>query len=88
MKKIMSIIKPFILEQNVIVYEDGNKIDVVSCNLNELPETMLQLATQYELTNIELAGPVSYLKGIQKQIQELEMSIYSTDNIEIKLISE
>ena len=88
MKKIMSIIKPFILEQNVIVYEDGNKIDVASCNLNELPETMLQLATQYELTNIELAGPVSYLKGIQKQIQELEMSTYSTNNIEIKLISE
>lgn len=88
MKKIVSIIKPFILEQNIFVYEDGNKIDALSCNLNELPRTMLQLATQYELTNIELAGPVSYLKGIQKQIQELEMSTYETNNIEIKLISE
>ena len=88
MKKIMSVIKPFILEQNVIVYEDGNKLDVISCTINDMPEAMLQLAKQYDLNNIELAGPVSYLKGIQKQIQELEMSTYSTNNIEIKLISE
>ncbi len=88
MKKILSVIKPFILEQNIFVYEDGNKIDVVSCNINELPNNILQLANQYELNNIELAGPTSYLKGIKKQIQELELTTYETNNLEIKIISE
>ena len=88
MRKIVSVIKPFIFEQNIIVYEDGNKIDVVACNVNELPNNILQLANQYELTNIELAGPTSYLKGIKKQIQELELTAYETNNLEIKIISE
>lgn len=88
MRKIVSVIKPFIFEQNIIVYEDGNKIDIVACNVNELPNNILQLANQYELTNIELAGPASYLKGIKKQIQELELTAYETNNLEIKIISE
>lgn len=87
MKKIVSVIKPFVINQNIFVYEDGNKIDAVMSSVDNLPETILQLTKQYELNNVELAGPVSYLKGLQKQIQELEMDTYETNNIEIKIIT-
>lgn len=87
MKKIVSVIKPFVIDQNIFVYEDGNKIDAVISSVDNLPETILQLTKQYELNNVELAGPVSYLKGLQKQIQELEMDTYETNNIEIKIIT-
>ena len=87
MKKIVSVIKPFVIDQNIFVYEDGNKIDAVTSSVDNLPETILQLTKQYELNNVELAGPVSYLKGLQKQIQELEMDTYATNNIEIKIIT-
>lgn len=87
MKKIVSVIKPFVIDQNIFVYEDGNKIDAVMSSVDNLPETILQLTKQYELNNVELAGPVSYLKGLQKQIQELEMDTYETNNIEIKIIT-
>lgn len=87
MKKIVSVIKPFMLDQTILVYEDGNKIDAVTANIDDLPNIVLDLARQYTLNDIELAGPVSYLNGIKKEINELEMLTYGTNNINIKVIS-
>ena len=87
MRKIVSVIKPFIVNQNVFVYEDGNKIDVVSVPLNDIQNILVNTATQYEVTNIELIGSKKYLNGIVNKIKETEMSQYNEHKLNINIIN-
>ena len=87
MKKIVSVIKPFVVNQNVFVYEDGNKIDVSSVPLNDIQNILVNTATQYEVTDIELIGPKKYLNGIVNKIKETEMSQYNEHKLNINIIN-
>ena len=87
MKKIVSVIKPFVINQNVFVYEDGNKIDVLSVSLNDIQNILVNTATQYEVTDIELIGSKKYLNGIINKIKETEMSQYNEHKLNINIIN-
>lgn len=87
MKKIVSVIKPFVVNQNVFVYEDGNKIDVLSVSLNDIQNILVNTATQYEVTDIELIGSKKYLNGIVNKIKETEMSQYNEHKLNINIIN-
>jgi len=87
MKKIVSIIKPFVINQNIFVYEDGNKIDVLSVPLDNIQNVLVNTATQYEITEIELIGSKKYLSGIVNKIKETEMSQYNEHKINITIIN-
>ena len=87
MKKIVSVIKPFVINQNVFVYEDGNKIDVLSVPLNDIQNILVNTATQYEVTDIELIGSKKYLNGIVNKIKETEISQYNEHKLNINIIN-
>lgn len=87
MKKIVSVIKPFVINQNVFVYEDGNKIDVLSVPLNDIQNILVNTAIQYEVTDIELIGSKKYLNGIVNKIKETEMSQYNEHKLNINIIN-
>lgn len=87
MKKIVSVIKPFVINQNVFVYEDGNKIDVLSVPLNDIQNILVNTATRYEVTDIELIGSKKYLNGIVNKIKETEMSQYNEHKLNINIIN-
>ena len=87
MRKIVSVIKPFIVNQNVFVYEDGNKIDVVSVPLNNIQDILVNTAIQYEVTDIELIGSKKYLNGIVNKIKETEMSQYNEHKLNITIVN-
>ena len=87
MKKIVSVIKPFVVNQNVFVYEDGNKIDVLSVPLNDIQNILVNTATQYEVTDIELIGSKKYLNCIVNKIKETEMSQYNEHKLNINIIN-
>ena len=87
MKKIVSVIKPFVVNQNVFVYEDGNKIDVLSVPLNDIQNILVNTATQYEVTDIELIGSKKYLNGIINKIRETEINQYNENKLNIKIVN-
>ena len=87
MKKIVSVIKPFVINQNVFVYEDGNKIDVISVPLDNIQDILINTATKYEITDIELIGSKKYLNGIVNKIKETEMSQYNEHKLNINIIN-
>ena len=87
MKKIVSVIKPFVINQNVFVYEDGNKIDVLSVPLNDIQNILVNTATQYEITDIELIGSKKYLNGIVNKVRETEMSQYNEHKLNITIVN-
>lgn len=87
-KKIVSIVHPFMLKQQVYVYEDGNKIDVVEAQTSELPNIIAETANKYEIIDINLGGSKRYNKALGTKISESYLSKYSTKGkqIEIKMI--
>ncbi len=87
MKKIVSVIKPFVINQNIFVYEDGNKIDVLSAPLADIQKIIVNTAIKYELNDIELLGSKKYLAGIVNKIKEAEISQYKENKLNINIIN-
>lgn len=86
MKKIVGVLRPFVLEQNFYVYEDGNKIDTAEPTVEEINDTIFNFIDKYQVTQVDLVGPKQYSKGISKKLKEAEIKKYSRNIIEINLI--
>ena len=87
MKKIVSVIKPFTYNQNVFVYEDGNKIETTITNLDNLSNTLFELIDKYNTNEINLIGNLKFSKGKKEKIENAEMTKYNDNKINIELIS-
>ena len=87
MKKIVSIIKPFTFTQNIFVYENGNKIDVVSTNLDNLSKSLFELSEKYDTNEVDLIGNLKFSKGIKEKIETAEMTKYNENKLNINLTS-
>lgn len=85
-KKIIGLLQPFDLKQNIYVYEDGNKIEIVETKVDNFTSEMLQLINKYKIEDIELAGPKKYTKGIGTKVQEEYIKNCSNNNLNIKYI--
>ena len=86
MKKIIGIIRPFDIQNTFYVYEDGNKIDMVSYNLSDVEYSILDLCNKYDITQVDLTGPKSYIKGIETKIKEVELTKYNKSEIVVNII--
>ena len=87
MKKIVSVIRPFTLKQNIFVYEDGNKIDVVSIEMDSIEDKLIDLAKQYEVKEIQLIGSKNYCSHIKETIEEKEIAKYGKNDLIVKIIN-
>lgn len=85
-KKIIGLLQPFDLKQNIYVYEDGNKIEIIETKVDDFTTEILQLINKYKIEDIELAGPKKYTKGIGTKVQEEYIKNYSNNNLNIKYI--
>ena len=86
MKKIVAVLRPFDLQQNVYVYENGNKIDAQSIEMTKLNECIVELADKYNIKDISLLGPKAYSKGIKKQIEKEQLTKYNNKELNIEYI--
>lgn len=86
MKNIVVILRPFDMDQTLIVYEDGNKIDMAQVSVDDFNKTMFSLADQYEIDSVDLVGPKRYAEGIKNQIIAYSASQYSCRPLEIWII--
>lgn len=86
MKKIVSVLQPFALTQDLIVYEDGNKLEIVPTTIEELNATVLKLVDKYNIEEIQFAGAKKYAKGLGKKILEAELLSYGKNKLNIKYI--
>lgn len=87
MKKIISVIKPFTYTQNVFIYENGDKIDTISTNLNDLSNVLFELVEKYDTNEINLIGNLNFSKGIKEKIEKEEVIKYNKNMLNIELIS-
>lgn len=85
MKNIVCSIHPFDLEQQIIVYDNGNKIALEHCSLDDISVKIIQLSAQYNLTDITLTGSRIYGNKTKQKIEEKELSLYHKNKLNIKL---
>jgi hypothetical protein len=88
MKKVVVMIQPFTIEQNVFVYEDGNKIDAMTVeNVDAVVPQLMAYTQKYtDIEQITFIGTKHYNKIYGNKFQENEMKEYGINKIEIKYI--
>lgn len=86
MKKIVTMIRPFSMEQTLMVYEDGNKIDIAKTTLEDLYPNVFALMEKHDTYQLDLVGPKSYTKGLKNQIETAAIAKYESNKIEINII--
>ena len=86
MKKIIAMIRPFDLDQILMVYEDGNKIDIAKTTLEDLYPSVFALMEKHDTYQLDLVGPKSYTKGLKNQIEAAATAKYKSNKIEINII--
>lgn len=86
MKKILAVLRPFSMKQQILVYENGNKLDAATPTINELNETIINLAEKYELDQIDFHGSKHFAKGIIEQLERAQMAKYNEHILTCKII--
>lgn len=85
-KKIIGIIHPFVNQQTLSLYDDGEEIESVKVELSQIPETIFRLAESYGVSQIDFSGSEQFIKGIIKQIKTKEFTKYNANNLIFKCI--
>lgn len=85
MNKIVSVIRPFTIQQNVFVYNGSNTISVSVAEMDNIEKTILNLANEYDVNEVELVGAKKFTSGIKDKIVEAEMNKYNENKLNIKL---
>lgn len=69
MKKIVYITRMFQTEQTLMVYEDGNKIDMIQTTLENMYLDMFALMKKHNVWHLDLIGPKAFSTGLSKEIE-------------------
>ena len=86
MKKIITMLQPFALNQNIIVYENGNKIDMKESTIDNLVEEVSKLIEQYNIKQVDFIGAKQYAKGLRTKIKENELFQFNKDDLIINYL--
>lgn len=61
--------QPFVLEQVILVYQNGNLVDTRREQIDRIPSVLAELSSHYSLSNIQLIGNQDYLGRFQNEIR-------------------
>ena len=86
MKKIISRLKPFSMEQTLLVYENGNKIDFMNTTMQDLNKDLFLLMEKHDVNRFDIVGPKKYSKGIKNQILKHNETQFTKKELEINVI--
>ena len=86
MKKIIGMVRPFEIQQSLIVYEDGNKIDICQTTLDDLNKNLFMLMDKHNVYRLDFVGPKTFLNGLSEQIKTAAATKYTNQEIEINII--
>lgn len=80
---IIAYLQPFILEQKIEVYKDGECMNIMKCTFNEMESMILELVEKYNIKEITLAGSAQiYSYKLKSDL----ISKYSQKNININIL--
>lgn len=83
MKKIVSCIFPFSLNQNIIIYDKDLKLLSTHSTVESMPETLVRLANTFDVNEIQLRGNQDFIKNIIDKTYQKELREYGVNKLHI-----
>lgn len=83
MNSIVVAFQPFSVNQNVIVYSDGDILEEFSVEMDKIVDVISGLKKQYNSTNIDLIGSEDYLTHFKTRL----LSKFAEEPAQINIIS-
>lgn len=85
-KKIVSIIRPFSLIQEIHIYDNGIETDEINTSLQDFNNTVLNIVNTEGINQIDLFGPRKYLKGLKNELLQIGKTKYQKDDLIINIL--
>lgn len=85
-KKIVSIIRPFSLIQEIHIYDNGMEVDEVNTSLTDFNNTIFNIINTENINQIDLFGPRKYLNGLKKELLQIGKTKYQKDDLVINIL--
>ena len=85
-KKIVSIIRPFSLIQEIHIYDNGMEVDEINTSLNDFNNTIFNIVNTEDINQIDLFGPRKYLKGLKNELLQIGKTKYQKDDLIINIL--
>ena len=82
MDHIVAMIHPFVVNQEISVYRNGECIKVVDCKLEEVTKICYNLCKEYNIHQLDLVGQQLYALHIKDELAAKE---YDDFNLEITI---
>ena len=86
MRTLFIYMRLFTFAQEILMFEDGKEIERETVPMNIFEDSVVCLARLNKITEVTIAGPKVYTKGIQKKIEKAELKTYNKNLLNIKLI--
>ena len=86
MNKIIGIIEPFFILQQLYIYKDNIKVEAITTTLDTITNDVSNLIEEYEIEEVDLKGPEKFSKKFGKEIEKSMLSKYNNSSIKIKYI--
>ena len=75
-------IRPFVLKQDIFVYQDRTCIRTVKCKIDDIEKIITLLSDKYNINKINLIEPTSMYSS---KIKENLLTQYADKNLEITI---
>lgn len=85
-KKIVSIIRPFSLIQEIHIYDNGMEVDEINTSLTDFNNTIFNIVNTKNINQIDLFGPRKYLNGLKKELLQIGKTKYQKDDLVINIL--
>lgn len=85
-KKIVSIIRPFSLIQEIHIYDNGMEVDEINTSLTDFNNTIFNIVNTKNINQIDLFGPRKYLKGLKNELLQIGKTKYQKDDLVINIL--
>ena len=85
-KKIVSIIRPFNLIQEIHIYDNGMEVDEINTSLKDFNNTIFNIVNTEDINQIDLFGPRKYLNGLKKELLQIGKTKYQKDNLVVNIL--
>lgn len=84
MKKIFVYVQLFDSLQKIEILENNESINVIQLTMEEIPEKLCQLSKQYNITEINMVGPLRYVTDIERKTKQKEVDKYQNNVLNFK----
>lgn len=85
-KKIVSIIRPFSLIQEIHIYDNGMEVNEINTSLTDFNNTIFNIVNTENINQIDLFGPRKYLNGLKKELLQIGKTKYQKDDLVINIL--